>query len=57
MNDTILTDQVSIVLSKETHDLLKAITSKLGWTKSEFIRVLLKQELEGMKDEVLKDEY
>ena len=56
MTDTPLTDQVSIVLSKETHDLLKAITNKLGWTKSEFIRVLLKQELEGMKEEVLNSE-
>ena len=51
-----LTEQVGVVLSKETHDLLVAITDKLEWSESEFIRVMLKERLEEMKKEVLEDE-
>ena len=51
-----LTEQVAVVLSKETNDLLIAITDKLNWSKSEFIRVMLKERLEELKKEVLEDE-
>ena len=51
-----LTEQVGVVLSKETHDLLVAITDKLNWSKSELIRVMLKERLEQLKKEVLEDE-
>lgn len=51
-----LTQQTAVVLSQETHDLLVAITDKLQWSKSEFIRVMLKERLKEMKKEVLEDE-
>ena len=51
-----VTKLVGIMLSEETSDLLAAVTKKIGISKSEFVRNLVKNRLEEIKHEVLGDE-
>ena len=51
-----LTKMVGVMVSEETSDLLVAVTKKIGISKSEFVRNLVKDRLEEIKHEVLGDE-